>query len=114
MSQTTAPCGGSYLLAETVRTLDEIAQRNDQHISAVYRWARQGLCGGRARLETYLRGSRWITSEEALIRFFDRVNAIRRGEPVDSGDSPAPLRRSAVARRKAAEAADKLAEALGA
>src|SRR5262245_47781019 len=113
MSQATAPRGGSYLLDETVITLAEAARRADTHVSVVYRWIHGGLRGG-IKLEACLRGSRWVTSAEGLNRFFDRLTAARRGEPVDAGGVSPPRARTTSERRKSVAAADKLAEALGA
>jgi hypothetical protein len=107
--------GGSYLLAESVLTIDQAAKKNGTVSGVVHQWRRRGLRGG-ILLECYLRGPRWITSEEALIRFFDRVNAAARGEPIASGDPGSPtisVARTSAQRKAASEQAARECQALG-
>lgn len=110
MAEERPPVGGSYLLSESVIDLAEAARRSETHVSVVYRWLHQGLRGG-IRLEGCLRGSRWVTSAEALNRFFDRLTAARRGESIGAEAPPA---RTEARRRLDSEEAGKLCEQLGA
>ncbi len=50
------------------------------NVSTIWRWAKRGVRG--IRLETELQGGMRLTSEEALIRFFTALQAIRDGAPV--------------------------------
>ena len=100
----------SDLLAETVLTLAEAAKQADTSVSVVYRWINDGLRGG-IKLEACLRGSRWVTSAEALGRFYNRLTAARHGEPVDS---TTPHARTAAQRRRDSERAARECAELGA
>jgi hypothetical protein len=73
---------GSHILAETVRTTAQASRliRSDAiqghvHPATVIRWILDGIQAGdrRVRLEAVRIGSRWLTSEEALRRFADRL-----------------------------------------
>jgi hypothetical protein len=68
------------LLSDTPKILPK---RNGKavHLSACYRWMRQGLSG--VRLETVLIGGQRFTSKQALNRFWHRVTAVRDGVPVE-------------------------------
>jgi hypothetical protein len=108
--------GGSYLLAESVLTIEQAARKANTSTGVVHRWRLTGLRGG-IRLECYLRGARWITSDEALIRFFDRLNAAAHGERGDSGNPDLPsasIARTAAQRKNASERAAQECQALGA
>lgn len=50
----------------------------------VWRWARHGVFG--IRLETLSIGGVTCTTRQALSRFLKRVNEMKHGIPVDSGD----------------------------
>jgi len=98
------------VLQETQLTLKEAAAlikpgRSGRkcHISTLVRWITDGLRGPGAnvvRLEAVRLGGRWITSEEALARFSERLTPDN-----DSARSPAP--RSPGRRRKASERAER-------
>lgn len=58
------------------------------HRAAVWRWVTDGLKGpdgGRVRLEALRMGRRWVTSKQAVARFFRRLSGAEPG----SGGSPA-------------------------
>jgi predicted DNA-binding transcriptional regulator AlpA len=106
------PKGAAYLLDERFLSIDEVSKRYKIHRSAIYRWFHDGLCNGRVKLEVCPVGHRWFTSEEALIRFHDRVAAIRLGQP--SGPDTQPIRRrTATQRAKDSAAAARACEQLG-
>jgi hypothetical protein len=78
------------------------------HHATVARWIMSGCrsaSGERVYLEGVRRGYKWFTSEQALVRFFDRLSA----RPTTAVSPPAP-----TDRRTAAEAAARELEAAGA
>jgi hypothetical protein len=50
-------------------------RRGKVHLSTLYRWVTEGLCG--VRLETIQIGGTCCTSVEALQRFFEALTAIK-------------------------------------
>jgi hypothetical protein len=87
-----------------------IAAHLGHHVSAIHRWAFQGLPrpgdGRRVRLEAVKIGSRWVTTWKALQEF------IRETSP-ERNDTPIPMPRSPNRRRIASERAAKRLEAAG-
>lgn len=84
------------LLAEELIPVQDLPSRlppsksgRPMNRAAVWRWVSRGLSrpdGSRVRLEALLMGRRWVTSKEALARFFVRLSGGR-----SAGDqSPAP------------------------
>lgn len=79
--------------------------------SCVWRWVTKGAttrAGVTVKLEAALIGSRWITSRAALMRFLEALNPVSAPVPV------LPPSRTEAQRRKAAAAASKKLEAMGA
>lgn len=99
----------SDLLAEDTLTIAEAARKAKTHPSRVYSWIKIGLCDG-VRLEACLCGSKWLTSEQALSRFFDRLTAARLGRPTEIEGS---LPRTEAQRRRDSEAAARECAELG-
>ncbi len=61
------------------------------HRAAVWRWVTDGLKGpegGRVRLEALRMGRRWVTSKQAVARFFRRLSGAELGI---GGSSAAPV-----------------------
>jgi hypothetical protein len=106
----------SHLLAETLLTLYEAARRlppsrrgRPVSFSCVLRWIRDGIPGPdgrRVKLEGVRVGARWLTSEEALARWAERLTPRLDAEP-------APLPRTPTQRRRASEKAAKQLERIG-
>ena len=75
-------------LAEAARKLPRIRGSKPPHPSTLFRWATQGRrtkSGKIAHLEITRVGGTNCTSEEALARFFDRLNGV---EPTDVPKKP--------------------------
>jgi hypothetical protein len=60
-------------LAEAARLLPQLRRGRPVSPSTIYRWIESGVNG--IRLETAMLGGRRVTSKEALLRFFARLNA---------------------------------------
>lgn len=67
------------LLKETRLALAVLAEREDASFSTIFRWTTRGVNG--IRLESFMVGHRRFTTEEAFLRFIDRLNP----EVVESG-----------------------------
>jgi hypothetical protein len=100
---------------EKTLPLNQAAQRvppsrgKKTHISTLLRWITRGAKspdGAVVRLEALRLGGRWLTSEEALQRFSQKLTPTFPGDTV-----PAP--RSPAARTRASERAAAALEALG-
>jgi hypothetical protein len=78
------------------------------HFSTIWRWILKGVKTptGVVRLEAVRVGSRWVTSQEAIARFCERLTP-----RLDSDPSPTP--RSPAARTRASERAAAELERLG-
>src|SRR5262245_38913077 len=110
---TTSP---SALLSETLLGLNEAARRlppgrggKRPSFSCVLRWLTHGVPGPdgeRVKLEGVRVGGRWLTSEEALARWAERLT------PRLDGEAP-PTPRSAQRRRTAVERATEELDHLG-
>jgi hypothetical protein len=88
-------------LYEAARRLPPARKGRPVHFSCILRWIKDGIPdpdGERVRLEGVRVGSRWLTSEEALARWAERLTPRLDAEP-----APAP--RTANQRRRAAERA---------
>ena len=75
-------------LAEAARKLPRIRGSKPPHPSTLFRWATQGRkakSGEIVRLEITRVGGTNCTSEEALARFFDRLNGVK---PTDVAEKP--------------------------
>jgi hypothetical protein len=106
----------SQLLGETLLGLCEAARRlppgrggRPVSFSCVLRWITSGVPGPdgqRIKLEGVRVGGRWLTSEEALARWADRLT------PHDNSEPP-PAPRTSTQRQKAAERAAKELEKVG-
>src|SRR5215470_12217352 len=93
------------LLSENLITLYEAANRlppgrgrRPVSFSCVLRWITQGIPGPdgqRVRLEAVRLGRRWLTSEEALARWAERLTPRLDAEPAITLRSPAQRSRSA-------------------
>jgi hypothetical protein len=104
------------LLDETLVTLYEAARRlpparrgRPVSFSCVLRWITDGIPGPdgqRVKLEAVRLGGRWLTSQEALARWAERLTP-----RLDS--EPAPTPRTPAQRRRASERAGKNLERLG-
>jgi hypothetical protein len=97
------------ILSETVRRIEEVAKSRGTHFSTIYRWLLRGIPGPdgkRIRLEGCRLGSKWVTSDEAVIRFSAALTPNVNGEPAQ-----AP--RSASKRQRASERAGKQLEGMG-
>jgi hypothetical protein len=73
-----------HLLTERVIALVEAARRvppgrggRPTHVSTLLRWINPGVRG--VRLEAVRLGGRWVTSQEALQRFADRLTSAQAG-----------------------------------
>ena len=83
-----------------VRWLPRRRKGKRPHVSTIFRWALRGVRG--IRLETIRIGGTLCTSEEALVRFFQRL----------SGEEPAlPTKTSRARRREIARAERELERA---
>lgn len=101
------------LASETLLTLNQTAKRlpcgrqgRPMHMSAVLRWIISGLPGPngrRVRLEALRVGGRWVSSEEALQRFAQRLT------PRLEDDTTLSPRTASQRERASARAAEKLA-----
>jgi hypothetical protein len=79
---------GESLLSEELIPVQELPARlppassgKRMHRAAVWRWVRDGLKsadGSRVRLEALRMGRRWVTSKQAVGRFFRRLSDARR------------------------------------
>ena len=106
----------SRLLSETLLGLPEAARRlppgrggRPVSFSCVLRWITDGVAGPdgrRVKLEGVRVGGRWLTSQEALARFAERLTP-------DLSSEPAPAPRSPAARRRAGERAAEELDRLG-
>jgi hypothetical protein len=106
----------SRLLYETLIALCEAARRlppgrggRPVSFSCVLRWITHGIPGAdgqRVKLEAIRVGGRWLTSEEALARWAERLTP-----RLDSEPAPAP--RTPAQRRRASERAGKNLGSLG-
>ena len=106
----------SQLLAEKLIGLYEAARRlppgrggRPVSFSCVLRWITTGIPGPdgkRVKLEAARLGGRWLTSEEALARWAERLTPRLDGEPALAPRSPAK-------RSKAAEGATRELEKMG-
>src|SRR4051812_45979899 len=100
----------SLLLAETLIGLGEAAHRlppgrggRPVSFSCVLRWITNGVTGSdgeRVKLEGVRVGGRWLTSEEALARWADRLTP-----QLDPGQTP--IMRTPSKRRRASQQAAK-------
>jgi hypothetical protein len=105
----------SDLTSETLLSLPEAARRippgrngRPTHISTLVRWITRGVKVrgvGTVRLEALRCSSRWLTSAEALGRFFS-------AQTPTLGDTPA-LPRTPTARRRAADKAGEQLSKIG-
>ena len=106
----------SQLLSETLIGLCEAARRlppgrggRPVSFSCVFRWLTRGVPGPdghRVKLEGVRVGGRWLTSQEALARWAERLTP-------RLDDQPAPTTRTPTQRTKASDRAAKELEAIG-
>jgi len=64
-------------LANAAKTLPSVRGKKRPHPMTLFRWSSTGLkskSGRRVKLETELVGGTRITSKEALVRFFERLD----------------------------------------
>jgi hypothetical protein len=104
------------LLTETLISLIQAARklppgRNGSPVSlgCVIRWVTKGCPapdGERIRLEAVRLGGRWLTSEQALARFAERLTP-------RLDDHPAPMPRTPTQRERASQRAAEQLEAAG-
>ena len=97
------------ILSEKLISLVEAAKRlppgrngKPTHVSTILRWILHGIRG--VKLEAVRCGGRWVTSEEALARFMQRLT------PDLQNDAPAP--RTPAQRQRASEVAGRELDAL--
>jgi hypothetical protein len=81
-------------------------------VSTLFRWSNSGCRG--VVLPTLQCGGTRCTSFEALQWFFEMLGQVGRGRGAQAGPAGIPLRRSPAQRRRAAEAAGKRLEKMGA
>jgi hypothetical protein len=96
-------------LAQAARRLPPFRQGKPINPSTIFRWITEGVNvpgGLRVRLEAVRLGGRWLTSAEALERFAARQTPTLM-------DAPQPNPRTAVARRRASEAAARELDRIG-
>ena len=83
---------------EPVIGLAQVAKVHKVHTATVTRWIQsgaRGAMGNRIRLEAVRKGYKWLVSEAALKRFFERLSEV---EPLADHGQPHPAdRRRAVA-----------------
>lgn len=105
------------LMAETALYVSRLAQERDIDVGTVSRWIMTGVKGRAVngvrpviKLESYRLGGRVFTTREAFARFAARLN----GELPTLTTSTVPATRTAAERKRASEAASRLARSLGA
>jgi len=79
-----------------------VAKREGIHVATVYRWFNVGLNG--VHLEAYKRGSGYVTSEEALERFWTRLTEAARGDSKSRDSARENVAKARNARRALAQA----------
>lgn len=87
-----------FPLSRAARQLPSIRGKKPPHPMTLYRWATRGLkarSGQRIWLETIFIGRTRVTSKEALVRFFDRINDVDYHEVTSSQHKVAELRKRA-------------------
>ena len=110
------PTDTDRLLSETAVPIAEFARERDVSLATVWRWCLEGTLARcrngqrrRVKLESYRLGRTLYTTREAIARYSQALTA---DDPAT--DLPAIGARSAAQRRRASEAASRLAEAMGA
>jgi hypothetical protein len=96
-------------LSQAARALPSSRGGRPVTLSCVLRWVLDGVrlpSGEVVRLEALRIGGRWLTSQEAIQRFAERLTPRLDGEP-------APTPRTPAARRRASERAARELEAAG-
>ena len=97
-------------LEEAARLVPPSRGARHTHASTILRWILRGTRGPdgeRVRLEALRAGNKWITTAEAVQRFFERLT------PTLEADQARLLPRSPTARRRASERAGRKLERLG-
>jgi hypothetical protein len=96
-------------LVEAARTIPPSRGGRPTNPSTIFRWITRGTtgpAGEKVRLEAVRRPSGWLTSAEAIARFFAALTP-------DLGDDSRPAPRSAAKRRTASERAARELTRLG-
>lgn len=90
------------ILAETRRTLTQLARREGVNPATIWRWRTKGIRGH--KLDAVLIGGRWFTSDEAFARFVEATNGAEPTPlaPPASPDKPARSKRDASEKLAAA------------
>jgi hypothetical protein len=67
------------------------------HVATPFRWASRGVRG--IRLEVVRLGGRTYTSEEALLRFFQRISTTTAAKSIETAAVATPLRNEGIKER---------------